>query len=82
MKNLQQLREKLLKTDEGFRQLAEQHNELEARLSELSHQLSRTSKEELEKATLKKRKLLLKDQMEGIIRSRQVPEAVGAPALQ
>ena len=32
----QQLREHLLKTDSGFRQLAEQHQELDARLHELS----------------------------------------------
>ena len=78
----QQLREVLLRTDEEFRQLAEQHRELDSRLSELSRQLYRTSNEELEKATLKKRKLQLKDRMEDIVRRRREPASSGSPALQ
>ena len=49
MTSSQQLRENLLQTDEEFRQLAEQHHELDTRISELSRQLYRTGNEELEK---------------------------------
>lgn len=61
-------RKNLLEQDEKFRQLSAQHEELDARISELSRQLSRTDTEELEEATLKKRKLQLKDQMETMVR--------------
>ena len=67
--SLQQLRETLLQNDEEFRHLTEQHRELDARLSELISQHYSTGDDELEKATLKKRKLQLKDRMEGILRS-------------
>ena len=70
MTGSQQLRENLLQTDEEFRRLAAQHRDLEARLGELSRQLYRTGQEEMEKATLKKRKLQLKDRMEEILRRR------------
>ena len=82
MTSSQQRREKLLQTDEEFRQLAEQHHELDIRLSELSRQLYRTTREELEKATLKKRKLQLKDRMENIVRSRREPATTDSTAPQ
>ncbi len=78
MTGLQQLRENLLQTDEEFRRLATQHRDLETRLGELSSQLYRTGQEELEKATLKKRKLQLKDRMEEILRQRRDPPGVTA----
>ena len=81
MTSSQQLRENLLQTDEEFRQLAKQHHQLDTRLSELSHQLYRTGNEELEKATLKKRKLQLKDRMEDIVR-RSDPTSVSSATLQ
>ncbi len=68
MTGSQQLRESLLQTDEEFRQLAAQHRDLDARLGELSRQLYRTGPEDVERATLKKRKLQLKDRMEEILR--------------
>ena len=74
MASSQQLRETLLQTDEEFRRLSEQHRELETRLAELSRQLYRNGPEELEKATLKKRKLQLKDRMEEILRARRSPD--------
>ena len=73
MASSQQLRETLLQTDEEFRRLAEQHRDLEIRLNELSRQLYRNGTEELEKATLKKRKLQLKDRMEQILRECRPP---------
>ena len=69
-----QLREILVQTDEEFRHLAEQHQELDARLTELSRQLYRSGSEERERATLKKRKLQLKDRMEQMLRRRRKVE--------
>ena len=58
----------LLQSDQQFRQLAEQHHQLDNRLHQLhgKHYLSDT--EQLEEITLKKKKLALKDQMEVILR--------------
>jgi hypothetical protein len=81
--NMDQLRESLLRTDEEFRHLSEQHQELDSRISELSGQLYRSDTEELEEATLKKRKLQVKDQMETLLRRRREREAQGtSPSLQ
>ena len=71
----QRLREVLLQTDEEFRQLWEEHRELDCRLGELSRQVYRSTNEDLEKATLKKRKLRLKDRMEDIVRRHRAPAA-------
>ena len=58
----------LLQSDQQFRQLAEQHHQLDDRLHQLieKHYLSET--EQVEEVTLKKKKLALKDQMESILR--------------
>ena len=83
MRSFDQLRESLLQTDDEFRQLAAQHQELDSRLSELSRQVYRSNSEELERGTLKKRKLYLKDQMESVLRRhRELTEANPLPALQ
>ncbi len=69
-----QLRESLLRSDDDFRELAEQHEKLENRLAELSRQLYRSASEEGERVTLKKRKLQLKDRMEDMLRRRSVAD--------
>ena len=75
-----QLRGILVQTDEEFRHLFEQHQELETRLAELSRQLYRSASEESERVTLKKRKLKLKDRMEQMLKRRQgVGEVVPSP---
>jgi uncharacterized protein YdcH (DUF465 family) len=58
----------LLHNNDQYRQLAEQHHQLDNRLHELSdkHYLSPT--EQVEEVNLKKRKLALKDRMEAIVR--------------
>jgi len=61
-------RKNLLENSQDFRQLADQHQELDNRINELSGQLYRSDREVVEEATLKKRKLQLKDQMETILR--------------
>ena len=67
----QPLKELLLQTDEEYHQLAAKHQELERRLHELSAKPYLFEPEQLEKVTLKKRKLQLKDRMEEIIRRRR-----------
>jgi uncharacterized protein YdcH (DUF465 family) len=64
----QEVKNFLLQSDQQFRQLVEQHHELDDRLHQLidKHYLSET--EQIEEVTLKKRKLALKDQMESIVR--------------
>ena len=68
MAEAQDLKHLLLETNEEYRQLAAKHHELDDRLHELTskHYLSDT--EHFEEVTLKKRKLQLKDRMEGIVR--------------
>jgi hypothetical protein len=66
--NVQDHRSMLLQTDDEFRQLADRHKELEQRLEELSSKAHLTEPEHLEQATIKKRKLQLKDRMEDIVR--------------
>ena len=81
--NTDQLRESLVRTDEELRHLSEQHQELDSRSSELSSLLYRSDTEELEEATLKKRKLHVKDQMEEVLRRRRdVTEQGPSPSLQ
>ena len=83
MNGFDQLREYLLQSDDDFRQLADQHEELERRLTELSRQLYRSNSEEGERSTLKKRKLQLKDRMEEMLRRRRsVAEGQTALSLQ
>ena len=64
----QHLKELLLQTDEEFHQLAARHHELEDRLHELTAKHYLSEPEQVEEVTLKKRKLLIKDRMEDILR--------------
>jgi len=75
--NLQELKDLLLKTDEEYRQLATQHQELDELLHALSNKSHLSDPEQLEEVTLKKRKLHLKDRMEDIVRRHRV-ETPGA----
>jgi uncharacterized protein len=64
----QEVKNLLLQQDDRFRQLVEQHHQLDHRLHELTdkHYLSTT--EQFEEVTLKKQKLALKDRMEAMTR--------------
>ena len=66
--DFEELKRKLLQTDETFRQLATQHHELDERIHTLASRHYLSEPEQLEEVTLKKRKLHLKDQMENILR--------------
>ena len=67
----QDLKALLMRTDEEFHQLADQHHDLEDRLHQLSERHYLSEPEQVEEITLKKRKLQLKDRMESILRQHQ-----------
>ena len=64
----QDIKNLLLQNDDRYRQLAEQHHQLDSRLHQLIDKHYLSTSEQLEEITLKKRKLALKDQMEEIAR--------------
>ncbi len=66
---IQDIQRVLSTEDEEFRHWLEEHHECESRLTELASKPQVTVEEEVEEKTLKKRKLLLKDQMAARIRS-------------
>jgi uncharacterized protein YdcH (DUF465 family) len=73
--DFEELKRQLLQTDEEYRQLATQHHDLDAKLHDLTTRHYLSEPEQLEEVTLKKRKLQLKDQMEGILRRRRTRDA-------
>ena len=70
-------RDQLLSGDDEFRKLVEEHTQYEQRLDSLTHKRYLTDDEKLEEVRLKKLKLRLKDQMEGIVRHHgvQIPQS-------
>jgi len=66
--DFEELKRKLLQTDEEFRQLATQHHDLDEKIHNLARRSYLSEPEQLEEVKLKKRKLQLKDQMETILR--------------
>ncbi len=64
----QDLKDLLLQSDEEFRSLAARHHDLDDRLHQLTEKAYLSEPEQLEETKLKKYKLQLKDQMEGILR--------------
>jgi uncharacterized protein YdcH (DUF465 family) len=74
-KTADSLREELLTTDEEFRNLHDQHQDYEHRLTELHQKSLLSEKDELEEKQIKRQKLFLKDQMETILRQRRREEA-------
>jgi hypothetical protein len=64
----QDVKHLLLQRNDQYRQLAQQHHELDHRIHELTDRPYLSVSEQLEEVTLKKRKLALKDQMEAIAR--------------
>jgi hypothetical protein len=60
----QEVKDLLLRSNDQYRQLSERHHQLDNRLNELTHLPHLTASEQVEEVTLKKRKLVLKDQME------------------
>ncbi len=57
------VRDELIKQNPAFRELVQQHQTFERRLSELAHLSYPNDDEQLEETTLKKRKLQIKDEI-------------------
>jgi uncharacterized protein YdcH (DUF465 family) len=62
------LKHRLLETNEEFRELAFKHHTLDDRLHELETKHYLSDDEQIEEVSLKKRKLHIKDRMESILR--------------
>ena len=77
--DFEELKRKLLQTDEEFRQLATKHHDLDEKLHNYAARHYLTEPEQVEEVTLKKQKLHLKDRMETILRKYgSNPEAAAA----
>jgi len=72
MDALADARERLIQEDPQFRRLARKHQEYENRLAELRAKRFPTEEEKVEEVTLKKLKLVVKDEMEQILRKERV----------
>jgi uncharacterized protein YdcH (DUF465 family) len=66
--DFEEVKKQLLESNDEFRRLAIQHHDLDERIHHLAARQYLSEPEQLEEATLKKRKLQLKDQMENIVR--------------
>jgi uncharacterized protein YdcH (DUF465 family) len=71
------LKQHLINNDSRFAALAQEHKAYEKRLSELAELHYPSAEEQVEESTLKKKKLVLKDQMELIMRSYREQQAAG-----
>ena len=78
--DFEELKRKLLQSDEEYRQLATQHQDLDTKIHNLTARPHLSEPEQLEEVTLKKRKLQLKDQMEALLR--RTAAGMSAPATQ
>lgn len=57
------VRDELIKINPAFKELVHQHQNYERRLSELAHLTYPSDDEQLEEVTLKKKKLVIKDEI-------------------
>lgn len=57
------VRDELIRNNSAFRDLVHQHQSFENRLSELAHLTFPSDDEQVEEITLKKKKLLIKDEI-------------------
>ena len=71
------LKEQLVASDNEFAELVREHSQYESRLSELAALHYPSAEEQMEEATLKKKKLYLKDQMEERMRRYAQQQAAG-----
>jgi uncharacterized protein YdcH (DUF465 family) len=69
MLNRDEIKEELLQTDSDFRRLHEEHQDYERRLHDLQAKSLLSEDDEAEEKRIKLHKLVLKDQMEAILRS-------------
>jgi len=72
-----ELRDQLWQTNEEYRQLATEHRAYSEELAQLQSRHVLNEEEKLKEVTLKKKKLLLKDQMYAIIQKHRRETQVG-----
>lgn len=72
MPNLDALKQDLLRTNDAYRRLHEEHQECEERLTHLVHMSLPSQEDEAEEKRLKIHKLALKDRMEAMVREHRV----------
>ena len=70
--DFEEMKNRLLESNDEFRQLATQHHSLDERIHDLAIRQYLSEPEQLEEVTLKKKKLHLKDRMEDILRRHRV----------
>jgi uncharacterized protein YdcH (DUF465 family) len=74
--DFEEMKIRLLESNDEFRRLANQHHDLDERIHNLAVRHYLSEPEQLEEVTLKKKKLQLKDQMESMLRHhRGAPES-------
>ena len=81
MPDSQDLKEQLLRTDAEFRTLYDRHHELDERLRTFTTMSHLSEDEQREEVLLKKRKLMLKDRMEDILRRYTSPPPTGSASM-
>jgi uncharacterized protein YdcH (DUF465 family) len=64
-----ELKEELIQTDAEFHRLYEEHQEYKRRLQEIQQKSLLSQEDEVEEKRIKLHKLMLKDQMEAILRT-------------
>jgi uncharacterized protein YdcH (DUF465 family) len=82
-KHSEAVKEYLLKENEEFKRLARKHRELDNRITSLSSRFLLSDEEKFEEASLKKKKLALKDKMADFVRRYEMEQSRGvrpAPA--
>ena len=65
----EEIKQQLMSSSPEFRRLAEEHHQFEGRLQELQTHHYLSEKDLIEEATLKKKKLHIKDEMNTLIRN-------------
>ena len=78
--DLQDLKKQLLSTDGEFRQMVQEHHDLDERINQFSRLAFLTEQQQFEESALKKRKLALKDRIETILRGQRPGVPVPAPS--
>lgn len=66
------VRDELLKNNSAFRELVHQHQNYEERLEQLAHLTYPNDDEQIEEVTLKKKKLLVKDEIYAMMQKHEV----------
>jgi uncharacterized protein YdcH (DUF465 family) len=72
------VKEALLQSSEDFRQLVSEHQALDQQIRQLSSLSFLTDEQQYKEASLKKRKLALKDQIEAILREQRSASGSGS----